>query len=171
MNINLFPVSERTFSEKVLYFSLHYLRYIIVLTQITVIAVFFFRFKVDQEIIDLKEKVTQKQEIFKITKPLLTEAKNVEKKLSNIKTLIDQQAVFNANLGFVFSSIPEGMTLNEVGIDNKQVYMKGEAISVLQIKHVYDIFNEDKRFKEAAISALEKDKLTGIFSFVLSAKL
>ena len=70
MNINLFPVSERTFSEKVLYFSLHYLRYIIVLTQITVIAVFFFRFKVDQEIIDLKEKVTQKQEIFKITKPL-----------------------------------------------------------------------------------------------------
>ena len=49
--------------------------------------------------------------------------------------------------------------------------MKGEAITVLQIKHVYDIFNEDKRFKEAAISALEKDKLTGIFSFVLSAKL
>jgi len=78
--INLLPKKEKDFVDRGIYFALHYLRYVLVLTQIVVIAVFFYRFQIDQEIIDLKDELTQKQEIVAVSAPLLSEAQVVDVK-------------------------------------------------------------------------------------------
>lgn len=78
--INLLPQKETPLTEKIVYFALNYLRYIIVITQLVVIAVFFYRFQIDQKIIDLKESVDQKKEILQIVLPLLNQASNIDKK-------------------------------------------------------------------------------------------
>ena len=57
--INLLQEKEKDISGKIIYFALHYLRYILVVTQIVVIAVFFYRFKIDQEVIDLRDELKQ----------------------------------------------------------------------------------------------------------------
>ena len=69
--INLLQEKEKDISGKIIYFALHYLRYILVVTQIVVIAVFFYRFKIDQEVIDLRDELKQKQEIVQVSSPLL----------------------------------------------------------------------------------------------------
>ena len=61
--INLLLPKEKNWLDKVIYFGLNYLRYILVITQTVIIMVFFYRFKIDQEIVDLKDAVKQKQEI------------------------------------------------------------------------------------------------------------
>ena len=69
--INLLEKKDIGLLDKLTFFSLNYLRYIIVITQLVVIGVFFYRFQIDQKIIDLKEGVEQKKEIVKIVLPLL----------------------------------------------------------------------------------------------------
>src|SRR3989344_8661356 len=92
--INLIPKKEETLGERFLYFASHYLRYIIVITQLVVIGVFFYRFQVDQRVIDLKEAVGQKKEIIEIVLPLLTEATRIDQKQNEIKNIINNQEKF-----------------------------------------------------------------------------
>ena len=67
--INLLEKKDIGLLDKLTFFGLNYLRYIIVVTQLIVIGVFFYRFQIDQRIIDLKEAVEQKREIVKIVLP------------------------------------------------------------------------------------------------------
>jgi len=64
--INLLEKKEQSLLDRLTFFGLNYLRYIIVITQLVVIGVFFYRFQIDQRIIDLKEGVEQKKEIVNI---------------------------------------------------------------------------------------------------------
>ena len=87
--------------DKVFYFALNYLRYIIVITQLVVIAVFFYRFQIDQKIIDLKEAVDQKKEIVNIVLPLLKEAERIDKKTTEIDKIINNQNSFSSMISYL----------------------------------------------------------------------
>jgi hypothetical protein len=52
---------------------------------------FFYRFKVDQEIIYLKDAVAQKKEIVNISQSLLKEATAMELKVNQIKPILQKQ--------------------------------------------------------------------------------
>ena len=67
--------------SKLNYFFFNYFRYILVLTQLVVISVLFFRFSIDQSIIDLKESINQQEEVLKAVKPILDETQRVDLKL------------------------------------------------------------------------------------------
>ena len=101
--INLLPQKETTIAEKVMFFLLNYLRYIIVITQLVVIGVFFYRFQIDQKIIDLKESVMQKKEIVEIVLPLLNEASRIDQKSQEINKVIKKQQNFNEMLKYLLS--------------------------------------------------------------------
>ncbi|QQR63494.1 hypothetical protein IPH70_03205 [Candidatus Roizmanbacteria bacterium] len=83
--INLLSKQEMSLIDKTLYFFLNYLRYILVFTQIIVIGVLFYRFRIDQNIIDLKDSLDQKKEIVQAVKPLLDEAEKVNNQSIAIK--------------------------------------------------------------------------------------
>src|SRR3989339_2271771 len=105
--INLLPQKETSLIEKLMYFALNYLRYIIVITQLVVIGVFFYRFQIDQRIIDLKEAVDQKKEIVKIVLPLLNEAAKIDKKTLIINESIQKQNKFREMFDYFLSTFPE----------------------------------------------------------------
>ena len=92
--INLLEKKDASLLEKMTSFGLNYLRYIIVITQLVVIGVFFYRFQIDQSIIDLREGVDQKKKIAQIVLPLLNEAVKVEKKTLIIEKNIVKQKNF-----------------------------------------------------------------------------
>src|SRR3989338_3791905 len=93
-DINLFARKKKSFADKLLFFLLHYFRYIIVITQIVVIGVFFYRFRVDQKIIDLKESFRSKQQILALTVPLIDEAQATQDSAGKIQKLLDKQSKF-----------------------------------------------------------------------------
>lgn len=136
--INLLPKKAVTWDEKIIYFGLHYLRYIIVITQIIVIAVFFFRFKVDQDIIDLKENINEKKEILKSAKPLLDEAIIISDKSQYIRELLDKQKKTDQLIDRAFAYVPKQVVLTTVSIDTSKVNIKGYSVSEVFIKLFYD---------------------------------
>src|SRR3989344_9330960 len=125
--INLIPKKEETLGERFLYFASHYLRYIIVITQLVVIAVFFYRFQIDQSIIDLKDGVDQKKEIIQIVLPLLNEAAKIDKKTVIIEKTIIEQKNFSTMLDYFIASFPETITLTNMEIESESIKVTGDA--------------------------------------------
>lgn len=160
--INLIPKKKRDLADTILFFFLHYLRYIIVLTQIVVIGVFFFRFQVDQEIIDLKESIDQKSEIVKVTKPLIAEAHEVDNKIREIKKIITTQEIFQKNVNYLFSIIPQEITLHEFEIKKDAIKINGIANNISIIQLFNEKLKKEGSYKSVTIAELKKTQ-TGFF--------
>lgn len=167
--INLFPKKEKGLVEKAMYFVFNYLRYILVITQIIVIAVFFYRFKIDQEIVDLKDVLSQKQEIVEISKPLIEEVSAVEKKTAIVQDIIKRQNRFADAFQYVMSIFPEKLTLDKLTIEvNGDFNFTGTTSNPDVVKQFYNKLKKDKRFASVELKNIKKELLDFSFSMELN---
>ncbi len=165
--INLLPEKDKGFTEKILYFALHYLRYIVVITQIVVISVFFFRFTIDQQIVDLKERVNQKQEIIKLTRPIEVEAVEVSEKMEYVKKQLTMQSAFQERLDVIFSIVPKEIILFDFNVVEKNISFKGRSTTIDAIKYLNSTLQKKKIFKAVRIDTVVKGKDGFVFSMVI----
>lgn len=164
--INLIVGRKGGLVERILYFALHYLRYVLVITQIVVLGVFFYKFKIDQQIIDLKEAVEQKKEIVAISEPLIKEARIVDFKINQIRTIVDQQELFSESLSYLFSLFPQAITLNKLDITDSSIRMEGITTDINTLRIFYLRLKKEDRFKKIELASIKKAD-TG-FEFRLS---
>ncbi|OGK16256.1 hypothetical protein A3H80_02690 [Candidatus Roizmanbacteria bacterium RIFCSPLOWO2_02_FULL_37_19] len=167
-DINLLPKREKKVAGKLLYFLLHYFRYVIVITQIVVIGVFFYRFSADQEIIDLKESFKQKQQILTITLPLVQEAEAIQRRTLQAENLLTKQDSFIQQLDYIFTIIPNDVILISLDAGTNAVKIGGRSETLLSIRSLNHRLQERKEFSNAQIVSVERVNEGGfIFSIVV----
>lgn len=166
--INLLPKKELDFVDKVIYFALHYLRYVLVLTQIVVIFVFFYRFKIDQEIIDLKDELQQKQEIVAVSKPLLDEAKIVDTKTKQIREVLLGQVLFKEAFTYFLNTFPSDLTINRLDIQAGTFKFEASTTSPSIIRTYLERMRKEKRFKTVELNSIQRNGLEFIAPFTFS---
>jgi len=154
--INLMPKKDTPFVEKVFYFALNYLRYIIIITQLVVIGVFFYRFQVDQNIIDLKEAVDQKKEIVNIVLPLLNEASRIDKKSSEINTILKKQDNFSSMMSYILSVFPETINLTSLETGNGSIKITGLATNPKHLQLFVNLLKKEKKFSVVEMQTVKK---------------
>ncbi len=155
-SINLLPKKEAPLAEQVMYFSLNYLRYIIVITQLVVIGVFFYRFQIDQQIIDLKESVDQKKEIVQVVNPLLTEAEIITKRTATSEDVIQTQTHFTRMVNYFLAQFPESATLSDLKLDTNSLTIAGTTTDLPQLQSFYSLLKTEKKFKVVDLSSIKK---------------
>lgn len=163
--INLFPEKEKDAVDKIMYFAFHYLRYILVITQFIVICVFFFRFKVDQEIVDLKDGLQQKQQIIESTKSLLDEVAFLETKTQSLGSLMKKQENFNSMYNYFITSLPSDLVITSLNFTPSGISCDGYSINPATIQKFKEQLLNEKRFKTVNLESVRKST-TG-FSFTL----
>ena len=166
--INLFPEREKNVSEKIIYFGFHYLRYILVITQFVAICVFFFRFKVDQEIVDLKDKLYQKQSIVTATSDLVSRVGEIDLKMGQIRTIIRDQDVFSARYSYVVSKISPPITVDKMSISADEIDINGTSLTIEPVKTLYELLIAEKRFGIVDLSNIQKSTDSFIFTLHLA---
>lgn len=154
--INLLTQKKETLLDRVIYFALNYLRYILVITQIVVIIVFFIKFKIDQDIIDLKEAVSQKEEIINVSRPLLDEAKIIDKKTKEVKLIADEQDTFLASTSYIFSVFPKELFLDKLSISGAQTTLAGLSANPNAIRAFLNRLQADARYKTTTLKSIKK---------------
>ena len=137
--INLLEKKDIGLLDKLTFFSLNYLRYIIVITQLVVIGVFFYRFQIDQKIIDLKEGVEQKKEIVKIVLPLLDEVAKIDKKTLIINETLLKQKKFSEMIDYFITSFPETISLTNMEVKNESIKITGDATNAQHLQAFYTL--------------------------------
>lgn len=163
--INLIKKKEVKLLDQIVFFGLNYLRYIIVITQLIVIGVFFYRFQIDQKIIDLKEGVDQKKEIVKIVLPLLNEASRIDKKTIIIEDTLLKQKQFDKMFNYFLSSFPETITLTNMVLKDESIKVTGEATNAQHLQAFYILLKKENKFKVVNLQNIKKTE-TG-YNFVL----
>lgn len=165
--INLLTLKKETLSDRVVYFALHYLRYILVITQIVVIIVFFIKFKVDQEIIDLKESVSQKQEIIAVSKPLIDEAQRINRQIGEISTIVTEQDNLREAFNYILSVFPADLYLSSLSIRGTKFVLTGMSANPNAIRFFLNRLQKDARFESIALKNIQKKDDGLYFSFDL----
>lgn len=166
--INLLPEKERDFLDKGIYFVLHYLRYVLVVTQMVVIAVFFYRFKIDQEIIDLKDGLQQKQEIVAVSDPLLKQAEIVDQNTKQIHEILVGQAQFSESFTYFLDTFPLHLTLKRLEIRGGIYKFDAITTDPETIRSYLARLKQDKRFKDVTFGSIKRDGVEFSVPFVLS---
>ncbi len=165
--INLLSKQEMSLLDRTLYFFLNYLRYILVFTQIVVIGVLFYRFRIDQNIIDLKDALDQKKEIMQAVKPLLDEAEKVNNQSIAIRKVTAEQDIQLSALNYILSVFPETVTLTRLNVDNATFSLKGTSSDPRQLQLFYARLQTDKRFKTISLSNIKRAQDGYLFDLVL----
>ncbi|MBI2641815.1 PilN domain-containing protein [Candidatus Roizmanbacteria bacterium] len=163
--INLLSVSKISITDRIIHFALNYLRYILVITQIVVIGVFFYRFKVDQEIVDLKEALDQKREIIKVSQPLIESGQNISLRMNQVKNILSNQDTFLGSIDYILSRFPEDFFLNKFTLKDKEITMDGYTANLIAIKNFYLRMKQEKKFKQVELKSVKKSTLGHEFSF------
>jgi Tfp pilus assembly protein PilN len=163
--INLLIKKDVGLLDKLTFFGLNYLRYIIVITQLVVIGVFFYRFQIDQKIIDLKEAVEQKEEIIKIVLPLLTEATKIDKKTSIIDETVQKQTQFDSMIRYFISSFPATIKLTNMEVKQESIKIVGDAENAQHLQAFYYLLKKQKKFESVSLQNIKKTE-TG-YGFIL----
>lgn len=153
-DINLLSKKSKSMTERLLYFALHYFRYIVVLTQIVVISVFFYRLTIDQQIIDLKESFRSKQQILSLTIPLLEEAQATQDSTAKVESLIDRQESFSDRYEAVISTVPEGMIVIEVEFNNNVITIKGVTTDTITVQRYYRALQNSEALGAVSVEEL-----------------
>lgn len=166
--INLLPPRDQNVVDKAIYFSFYYLRYILVITQIIVIGVFFFRFTIDQEIIDLKDNLRQKQEIIAISDPLLKDVGVLEEKIKNVKVLLAEQDSAQAMFEYFLTIFPASMNLTSMDVGNGTINITGSTPDPASVKKLYNRLLAEKKFRKVLLKDVRKSEGSFIFSFSLA---
>ncbi len=166
-HVNLLSVKKASTLDRVIYFALNYLRYILVITQIIVIGVFLYKLKVDQEIIDYQESVDQKKEIVTISQPLVKEAKIVSFKISEATKVVLDQDSFLAHLQYVNKTFPKDLLLTRLNYSDKQIKLLGHTENIDIIRIYLNRLRKDKKFSSVELTTLQKSPLGIEFTYQL----
>lgn len=166
--INLLQIHKKEVGllDKIVYFFLNYLRYIFVITQLIIIGVFFYRFKIDQSIVDLKESVDQKQEIIQVVYPLIKQAESIDRKMKEIKKTVNDQNKAEKMIDYLLSIFPEKLSLSNLTIEKDSLKLIGSSADPTQLQLFYRILKKDSRFESVELQSLKKNGLE--YNFVLT---
>ncbi|MBI2051869.1 PilN domain-containing protein [Candidatus Roizmanbacteria bacterium] len=164
-NINLLGKKKPSLADRVVHFLLNYLRYILVITQLVVLGVFFYRFTVDESIVDLRESIEQKRAIIQVVQPLLAEANKINTQAQDSKKILNTQGNFLASFRYVLSLFPQNLVLRKLTISQDKIMLNGIALTPKDLQLFYRKLKKDNRFSRIDLSNIEKKE--GVFTFRL----
>ena len=146
-----------------------YGRYIMITTELVVLIAFASRFSLDRKLSDLKENITQKQEILEVNVDLENEIRQVQDKLSAIKLLIVDQPIPVDALVIIYTLLPTGTYMDSLKIDNTKLTANVTANSSESFTQFISNFSSTKTLAGVEIGKVGK-RPSGI-QFTLTANI
>lgn len=141
---------------KFLKWSLTFGRYIIVGTEIIVLLAFFSRFKLDRQLTDLHEKISQKEAIVKFNLEFEKEVRGIQKKLMEIKTIERNHDLSIKLLGFFEKNIPKEVTLEKLTLSQEKIFFSGSSLSTSSFVDFLARIRTSEKFSQVVLEDLSK---------------
>jgi len=129
--INLLPkeeLEERALS-RFLQWSLTFGRYIIVGTEIIVLLAFFSRFKLDRQLTDLHQEISQKEAIVQYNQEFEKKVRSIQGQLEEISNLEKDYDLGLQLLGFLETNTPQEVSLEQLSFSQEKMTLSGKSLS------------------------------------------
>jgi hypothetical protein len=111
-----------------------YAKYIIVLTQLLVLVVFFVKIILDQQVIDLKEAIDEKNQIILVSEEMIQHNNLLAEKTQNLVAVYNSSQAQYQVLTETLNNIPESVNLSKVELHNDTMIVFGKTYEAVDIK-------------------------------------
>jgi len=130
-NLNFLPEDEleKSPAGKFLKWLLGAGRYIVVFTELIVVLTFLARFKLDRELINLHEEISQKQAILASSSDLEKEIRLLQKQLAVIKEKESQSLASSSFLKELAGLTPLDLAFSELRLQPESAVLSGTSLS------------------------------------------
>lgn len=156
ININLVIKDEvESFSGQLLSWILTYGRYIIIITQIVVLSVFFLRFKLDRDHTDLKESVSQKQALVESVGDLEAEIRRVQNTLSNISQISKNQDILLKVLDYLEENTPSDTTFSKLSLSPDKISFSVTSSNLRSFNFFLLRLEQDNKLKDVNLEDIQ----------------
>lgn len=147
---------------RIVQWAMTYGRYMIILTEVIVLAAFVSRFTLDRKLTDLKEEITQKQAIIEANAELEMQIRTVQAQTDQVKKLIDGQAQPINILTLVESFLPLDVYLESLDIKQSTLNAKATAKTTGGFAQLLANLKSLKQLTNVGIGSVERTPLVGI---------
>jgi Tfp pilus assembly protein PilN len=170
VTINLLGESdmEHTPMGRIIGWAITYGRYIMIGTEIVVLLAFISRFSLDRKLTDLKEEVSQKQNIIQANQDFEKDIRALQDKLAKIKALRAQPNTAIPLLQTFQTILPSGMYLKSLNMEDGRVTVAAVAGSTGAFAQFIANIQNAKTLSNIEIGDIARDPILGI-QFVFSA--
>lgn len=159
-----------SYFDLVLSWILTYGRYIVILTQIVVLSVFFLRFKLDRDHTDLKEAISQKQAIVESINELETEIRRTQGKLTNIRQTTNKQNLPIQILNFLEEHTPSDTFLYTLSLTSEKISFSAASNGLSSFSYLLAEIQQDKKFSEVTLEDIQR-RADGRIEYRINAKI
>lgn len=157
---------EHTPVGRIVNWAVTYGRYIMIGTEIVVLLAFISRFSLDRKLTDLKEEVTQKQEIIEANLPFEQDMRALQNKLAKIKTLKNQSANYLSILTSFQTIVPTGVYLTSLAVDHEKITVSAVAGSTGSFAQFITNLQSTRILADVDIGDITRNPIQGItFTF------
>lgn len=172
LKINL--LSKEALEEKALgkflRWSLTFGRYIIVGTEIIVLLAFFSRFKLDSQLTDLHEEISQKEAIVKFNSDFEKEARIIQQQLKEVKGLEESHDLGVKLLNYFEKTTPKDVAFDRLSLSQEKISLSGASVTTSSFINLLAQFRNSGKFSQVVLESLSK-KGEETLEFKLSAKI
>lgn len=131
--INLFKGREKSFTEKFINWALTIGRVVVIVTEGIALLAFLYRFSLDRQLIDLHEKIKQKETIVKLLKNNEDRYRNLQERLLLISNLGKKSASTSKTFIDINNLVPPDVILNNFSFstDSLKIDLSTQSVASL----------------------------------------
>ncbi len=164
ISINLLGDSDMDHTPlgRIVGWAVTYGRYIMIGTEIVVLLAFISRFSLDRKLTDLKEEVTQKQDIIEANLPFEKDIRDLQDKLGKIKSIIDQPINPLTAVSLFQTILPPGVYLKSYDLNKNILTIQAIAGSTDAFSQFMRNLQSSTYLSSVDIGDISRDPLLGI---------
>ncbi len=164
--INLLKKKGSSFVTELSLFFNSYAKYIIIITQLIVLGVFFVKIVLDQTIIDLKDSIDQKNQIILTSDPMIQNNNSLVSKLTFLDTLVVNTDTHYTIFTTALVNTPRSVILDNISLSPRQVSVSGSTYEVLDIKR-FQLNIQKKLGRPIKIDKINKEANLYFFEIII----
>lgn len=170
-SVNLLKTKGNNFTDKFIQWALTIGRMVIILTETIALVAFLYRFILDRQIIDQRERIKQKAAEVTLYENQEKEYRNLQERLTLITTEIPLAADTTQRLSDIIAIAPKGVTFNVITVTAENLNMSANIQSVAALTSFVNSIKKLPGITSISIDKIENKTLNATIVVLISAKL
>jgi len=170
-SINLLREKRLDTIDEIINWALSIGRLIIILTEVIALSAFLYRFSLDRKLIDLHDKISQKQTILKLLKPNEEKFRNLQARTYEDTGLEEIAAKTPKTLKEILSYVPQDSSLASFSMSKDSVRLETSSQSVSSAKTFLKTLKASPIIESISLDRIENRASTGKIVLILTLEL
>lgn len=170
-SVNLLKSKDNNYIDKFISWALTIGRMVIILTETIALVAFLYRFILDRQIIDQKDRIAQNAAQLKLYEQSEKDFRNLQSRLDLIGKLEKQAPEQITLFSDIITNTPKGMTMTTINVSSNGIHIDANVQSVASLTKFVNTLKQNPRVLTVSIDKIENKTLDAVIVVGISAKL